>query len=131
LIFLSQKHVLLIPKEYDMEQFSTRQNKISRLIQKEMAEMFLKELKSDFQGLLISVTVVRITSDLSLARCYLSIYPPQKSEETIHQIHHSSRSIRGMLGKRVAKQLRIIPELEFFVDDSLNYLENIDRLLKE
>jgi ribosome-binding factor A len=114
-----------------MEQFSTRQNKISRLIQKEMAEIFLKELKSDFTGLLISVTVVRITSDLSLARCYLSIYPPQKSDETIKQIRQMTRSVRGLLGKRVAKQLRIIPELEFFIDDSLNYLENIDRLLKE
>jgi ribosome-binding factor A len=131
LIFLSQKHVFLITKESTMEQFSTRQNKISRLIQKEMAEIFLKELKSDFSGLLISVTVVRITSDLSLARCYLSIYPPQKSDETIKQIRHMTRYIRGFLGKRVAKQLRIIPELEFFIDDSLNYLENIDRLLKE
>jgi ribosome-binding factor A len=114
-----------------MEQFSTRQNKISRLIQKEMAEIFLRELKSDFYGLLLSVTVVRITSDLSLARCYLSIYPPDKSEETITHIRQKIRSIRGLLGKKVAKQLRIIPELEFFIDDSLNYLEKIDRLLKE
>ena len=58
-----------------MEQFSTRQNKISRLIQKELAGIFISELKSDFQGMLISVTEVRITSDLSLARCFLSIYP--------------------------------------------------------
>jgi ribosome-binding factor A len=114
-----------------MEQFSTRQNKISRLIQKELAEIFLRELKSEFSGLLLSVTIVRITSDLSLARCYLSIYPPEKSEATINHIRQMSRSIRGFLGKKVAKQLRIIPELEFFIDDSLNYLEKIDRLLKE
>ncbi len=114
-----------------MEQFSTRQNKISRLIQKELAEAFLKELKPDFPGMLISVTVVRITSDLSLARCYLSIYPPEKSAETLKHVKQLTKPIRGIIGNKVAKQLRIIPELEFFIDDSLNYLERIDRLLKE
>mgnify|MGYP001193198532 CR=1 FL=1 len=114
-----------------MEQFTTRQNKISRLIQKELAEAFLKELKSDFPGMLISVTVVRITNDLSLARCYLSIYPSEKSGETLKHIKQMTRPIRGIIGNKVAKQLRIIPELEFFIDDSLNYLEKIDRLLKE
>jgi len=113
-----------------MEQFTTRQNKISRLIQKELAEMFLKELKSEFQGVLISVTVVRITLDLSLARCYLSIYPAEKREDILHQIKHMNKAIRGILGRKVGKQLRIIPELEFLIDDSLDYLEKIDRLLK-
>lgn len=115
----------------NMEQFSTRQNKISRLIQKELANIFLKELHSEFSGLLISVTVVRITSDLSLARCYLSIYPPEKSEDTIRHIRQITRTLRGLLGNKVAKQLRIIPDLEFFIDDSLNYLERIDHLLKK
>ena len=114
-----------------MEQFTTRQNKIARLLQKEMAELFLKELRGEFQGLLISVTVVRITSDLSLARCYLSIYPPDKVEETLKQVRHMTKTIRGLIGNKVAKQLRIIPELEFFIDDSLTYLENIDRLLNQ
>ena len=114
-----------------MEQFTTRQNKIARLLQKEMAELFLKELRGEFQGLLISVTVVRITSDLSLARCYLSIYPPDKGEETLNQVRHMTKTIRGLIGNKVAKQLRIIPELEFFIDDSLTYLENIDRLLNQ
>jgi ribosome-binding factor A len=114
-----------------MEQFTTRQNKIARLLQKEMAELFLKELRGEFQGLLISVTVVRITSDLSLARCYLSIYPPDKGEETLKQVRHMTKTIRGLIGNKVAKQLRIIPELEFFIDDSLTYLENIDRLLNQ
>lgn len=114
-----------------MEQFSTRQNKISRLIQKELAGLFIKELKSEFQGLLISVTIVRITSDLSLARCYLSIYPPEKAEENLLHIKRMTKTIRGMIGNKVAKQLRIIPELEFHVDDSLNYLEKIDRLLEK
>ena len=62
-----------------MEKFTTRQNKVSRLIQKELAELFLKEFRSDFMGLLISVTIVRVSTDLSLARCYLSIFPDRKS----------------------------------------------------
>ena len=114
-----------------MEQFTTRQNKIARLIQKEMAGLFLRELKSEFNILLISVTVVRITSDLSLARCYLSIYPPEKANDTMNHIKHITKNIRGLLGNKVAKQLRIIPNLEFFIDDSFNYLENIDRLLEK
>ncbi len=114
-----------------MEQFSTRQNKISRLIQKELAGIFLKELKTEFRELLISVTVVRITSDLSLARCYLSIYPSEKAEETLIHIKHLTKAIRGIVGNKVGKQLRIVPELEFFIDDSLNYLEKIDRLLEK
>lgn len=114
-----------------MEQFSTRQNKIARLLQKEMAGLFLKELKGEFQGLLISVTVVRITSDLSLARCYLSIYPSEKAADTLKHVRQMTKIIRGHIGNKVAKQLRIIPDLEFFIDDSLNYLENIDRLLTQ
>ena len=114
-----------------MEQFTTRQNKISRLIQKELAGAFLRELKPEFLGLLISVTVVRITSDFSLARCYLSIYPPERAEDTMKHIHQLTKLIRGIIGRKVAKQLRIIPEMEFFIDDSLNYLEKIDRLLEK
>lgn len=113
-----------------MEQFTTRQNKVSRLIQKELAELFLKELRSEFHGLLISVTVVRVTSDLSLARCYLSIFPNEKAKDTLGHIKALGKNIRGIIGNKVAKQLRIIPELEFFIDDSLDYLDNIDKLLK-
>ena len=113
-----------------MEKFTTRQNKVSRLIQKELAELFIKELRSDFNGLLISVTVVRVTTDLSLARCYLSIYPADKSAETLKHIKQLTKPIRGILGNKVARQLRIIPELEFHIDDSIDYMENIDKLLK-
>ncbi len=113
-----------------MEKFTTRQNKVSRLIQKELAEIFLREFRSEFNGLLISVTVVRVTSDLSLARCYLSIFPTEKTEDTIRYIKALTKSIRGIIGKKVAKQLRIIPELEFHIDDSLDYVDKIDKLLK-
>ncbi len=113
-----------------MEQFSTRQNKVSRLIQKELAEVFLRELRSDFNGLLVSVTTVRVTSDLSLARCYLSIYPNDRAKDTLKHIQTINRQVRGIIGNKIAKQVRIIPELEFFIDDSLDYLEKIDKLLK-
>ncbi|MCL1821567.1 MAG: 30S ribosome-binding factor RbfA [Prolixibacteraceae bacterium] len=113
-----------------MESFSMRQNKVSRLIQKELAEVFLKELRSCFSGLLISVTVVRMTPDLSIARCYLSIYPPEKTEETMQTIEALQKNIRGAVGNRVAKQLRVVPEFEFYVDDSLDYIDKIDKLLK-
>jgi ribosome-binding factor A len=110
---------------------STRQKKIGRLLQKDISEMFQRELKELVLGSLVSVSVVRVTPDLGLARIYLSIFPPDKKEEVFNNlVEHTSR-VRYALGRRVGKQLRIIPELEFFQDDSLDYLENIDRLLKE
>jgi len=130
-VLIRLKSVLLKKYIQVMEQFSTRQNKISRLIQKELAEIFLKEYRSHFSGTLISVTVVRVTADLSLARAYLSIYPSEKAAETLASIRLISKPIRGVLGKKVGKQLRVIPELEFFIDDSLDYIDKIDRLLEK
>ena len=112
-----------------MEQFSTRQNKISRLVQREMAEILLKINKSKFTGKLITVTVVRVTKDLGIARVYLSIFPSEFSEEILSDIKLRNKQIRGELGRKVGKTLRVIPELEFYVDDSLDYIDNIDKLL--
>lgn len=108
---------------------TTRQNKIARLLQKELSEIFLLQTKA-MPGVLISVSAVRISPDMSSARVYLSIFPSEKSEEMIKNINDNMRSIRYELGTRVRHQLRIIPELKFFVDDSLDYLERIDSLLK-
>ncbi|MCD8029486.1 MAG: 30S ribosome-binding factor RbfA [Bacteroides sp.] len=108
---------------------TTRQNKIARLLQKELSDIFLLQAKA-ISGTLVSVSVVRISPDLSIARVYLSIFPPDKSEEMVKNINENTRSIRYELGTRVRHQLRIIPELKFFVDDSLDYLEKIDSLLK-
>ena len=110
---------------------STRQKKIGRLLQKDLSEMFQKEVKELVMGALVSVSIVRVTPDLGLARVYLSIFPAGKKEEVYNNIVENTSRVRFSLGKRVGKQLRIIPELEFFMDDSLDYLENIDRLLKE
>ena len=108
---------------------TTRQNKIARLLQKELSDIFLLQAKS-MPGILISVSAVRISPDLSVARAYLSIFPSEKAEEMIKNINENMKSIRYELGTRVRHQLRIIPELKFFVDDSLDYIEKIDSLLK-
>ncbi len=108
---------------------TTRQNKISRLIQKELSDIFLLQTKA-MNGVLVSVSVVRISPDMSVARAYLSVFPSERSEEIVKNINNNMKSIRYELGNRVRHQLRISPELKFFVDDSLDYIENIDRLLK-
>ncbi|WP_371291215.1 30S ribosome-binding factor RbfA [Bacteroides sp.] len=108
---------------------TTRQNKIARLLQKELSEIFLLQTKA-MPGVLVSVSAVRISPDMSIARVYLSVFPSDKSEEMIKNINNNMKSIRFELGTRVRHQLRIIPELKFFVDDSLDYIEKIDALLK-
>ena len=107
---------------------TTRQNKISRLLQKELSEIFLLQTKA-MHGTLV-VSAVRISPDMSIARVYLSVFPSEKAEEMVKNINDNMKSIRYELGTRVRYQLRIIPELKFFVDDSLDYIEKIDSLLK-
>ena len=109
---------------------TTRQNKISRLIQKELSEIFLLQTKA-MNGVLVSVSAVRISPDMSIARVYLSVFHSDKSQEIVKNINDNMKSIRFELGTRVRHQLRIIPELKFFVDDSLDYVERIDELLKK
>ena len=109
---------------------TTRQNKISCLIQKELSEIFLLQTKS-MNGVLVSVSAVRISPDMSIARVYLSVFPSERSQEIVKNINDNMKSIRYELGTRVRHQLRIIPELKFFVDDSLDYAERIDELLKK
>ena len=108
---------------------TTRQNKIARLIQKELGDIFLLQTKA-MHGVLVSVSTVRISPDLSVARAYLSIFPSERAGEIINNINANAKSIRYELGTRVRFQLRIIPELKFFIDDSLDYIERIDELLK-
>lgn len=112
-----------------MEQYSTRQNKISRLVQREMADILLKLNKTKFTGKIISVSIVRVTKDLGIARIYLSIFPSDFSEEILAELRVMTKQIRGDLGRKVGKSLRVIPNLEFYIDDSLDYIDNIDKLL--
>lgn len=108
---------------------TTRQERIARLIQKELGELFLLQTKST-KGVIISVSGVRISPDLSIAKVYLSIFPNDKRDDLLKAITLNANTIRYDLGKRVRHQLRIIPELKFFIDDSLDYAERIESLLK-
>lgn len=109
---------------------SLRQQKVGAQLQRDISEIFTREVASISQGVLISVTKVRMSPDLALAKVYLSIFPFDKSDETIARVKAASAQIRGVLGKKVRNQLRIVPELAFFVDDSMEYVENIERLIK-
>ncbi len=109
---------------------TTRQNKIARLIQKDLSTIFQEETRKT-HGILISVSVVRISPDLSVAKAYLSIFPSEKAREILENINNQTSAIRFKLGNLERHQLRIIPELKFFLDDSLDYIDNIDRLLKQ
>lgn len=109
---------------------STRQKKVSRLIQKEMAGIFLRKGGEIAMGKMISVTKVRISPDLSYAKIYISIFPSAGQELILKAIEDHSARIRFEMGQKVRKQLRIVPEIAFFIDDSLDYIDNIDRLLK-
>ncbi|KAA6311340.1 Ribosome-binding factor A, partial [termite gut metagenome] len=82
------------------------------------------------KGLLISVSLVHVSPDMSYARIYLSVFPSDRSEEIVKNINNNVKSVRYELGTRIRFQLRIIPELKFFVDDSLDYIQKIDSLLK-
>ena len=108
---------------------TTRQQKIARLLQKELSEIFRVQT-AKMGGVLVSVSAVRVSPDLSIARAYLSIFPSERANEIIESINHSARSVRYELAQRVRYQLRKTPELTFFIDESLDYIEHIDSLLK-
>jgi ribosome-binding factor A len=108
----------------------TRQNKIARLLQKELSVIFQQQTRAT-HGVMVSVTRTKISPDLSICTAYLSIFPSEKGEEILSNINANVKSIRYELGTRVKNQLRIIPELRFFIDDSLDYIDRIDELLKK
>lgn len=107
-----------------------RQNKIEGVIQEELSMFFQRNAREICLGAMVSVTIVRVTSDLSLARCYLSIFAGPDKKEVLENIKVNCGKIRGDVGKRL-KNMRKIPELLFFIDDSLDYAMEIDKLLKK
>ena len=109
---------------------STRQAKIARLIQKELSELFRKQTAA-MGGVLVSVSAVRISPDLSVARGYLSIFPSKYAEEMLANINRNAKTIRYELAKILRYQLRKMPELTFFIDDSLDYIDHIDDILRK
>jgi ribosome-binding factor A len=109
---------------------TTRQNKVARLIQKDLGEIFQMMSRDMFSGNLITVTKVVVAPDLSIARAHLSLFGKTDKTELINEITHHKKAIRLQLGNRIHNQVRQIPDLEFFIDDSLDYIENIEKLLK-
>jgi len=109
---------------------SKRLSKIERLLQKELGELFRKQTALT-RGTLISVSTVHVSPDLSTAKIYLSIFPSEKGKELLEAIEKNKKTLRYDLGQIVRTQLRRIPELVFFLDDSLDYVEHIDELLKK
>jgi ribosome-binding factor A len=110
---------------------TTRQNKVSRMVQKELGNLFQREGNLMFSGKMVTVTAVRITPDLGQARIFLSVFPTPVREEFNKILEENSGHIRHELGNRIRHQLRLVPELHFFLDDSLDYMDNIERLLKQ
>ena len=108
----------------------TRQNRIARLVQKELSLIFQSQTRM-MHGVMVRVTKCRVSPDLSICTSYLSVFPSERADEIMRNINASEKTIRYDLGKRVHNQLRIIPELRFFIDDSLDYIEHIDSLLKQ
>lgn len=108
----------------------TRLNKIERLLQKELSELFRRQTVM-MRGILVTVSRVRVSPDLSVAKIYLSIFPSEKGGELIESIEKNKKTLRYDLGQIVRMQLRRIPELIFYLDDSLDYVENIGKLLKK
>lgn len=110
---------------------SLRQQKVNKLLAKSLAEIFRSESRSLFGGGFITVTSLRVSPDLGMAKVYLSIMGNKDRGAIFKLIQDQTKTIRGKLGAIVGKQLRIVPELMFYIDDSLDYAMKIDALLKK
>lgn len=110
---------------------TTRQQKVGRQIQKDLSDIFLKEARSLVQGTMVTVSKVRVSPDLGFAKIYLSVFPFDKSDAILTTLQEHAGTIRFELGKRVKNQLRIVPEIAFAIDDSLEYVERIEKLIQE
>ena len=113
------------------KQASTRQLKVGREIQKDLAELIRSKGMGAFGGALVTVSEVRVSPDLSVAKVFVSVFPSEKQGPVMALLEENKKSLRGELGHQVAKQFRIVPELNFLLDTSLDYAEHIDELLKK
>ena len=113
------------------KQATTRQLKVAREIQKDLAEIIRSKGMAFFGGAMVTVSEVRVSPDLSIAKTYVSIFPSSKAEDVMGILNENMRELRGALGRRVGKQLRIVPEIVFYLDTTLDYAEHIEELLKK
>ena len=122
---------MALKKLYFCSMETNRQKKIGGVIQKDLVDILQGEIrKNGVTNLIISVSKVLVTSDLSVATVHLSIFPQEKAKETLVAIKSNSTLIKHDLSQRVRLQLRKVPNLVFFIDDSLDYIEKIDNALK-
>lgn len=110
---------------------SKRQLQVARELQRDLAEIIRSRGMAAFAGCLVTVSEVRVSPDLSVAKVYVSIFPSGKASEALKRLEEEKRSLRGALGREVASQLRIVPEINFYLDTTLDYAEHIDELLKK
>ena len=109
---------------------TNRQKKIAGVIQQDIADIIQKSISATIGGILISVTKVRVTSDLSEAKVYISVFPTKDRDSIIEQTIKQTKPIRYQLAQRTKHQLRRVPNLHFFIDDSLDYIDDIDKALR-
>jgi ribosome-binding factor A len=109
---------------------SRRQQKIAKLLQTDIAELVQKEMKHLCEKALVTVTMVKVTTDLSIAKVYISIFATDNKDAILQNFITHAGEVRYLLGKRVRHQLRHIPELQFYIDDSLDFIERIDKAIK-
>ena len=110
---------------------TTRQKKVSRLLQKELSIIFQKQMPGLLANVMATVTLVRVSPDLANANVFLSIFPADNPKEVLKVIKSNSGLFRKYLGNSIRNQLRVTPVVEYFLDDSAAYVEEIDRLLKK
>lgn len=110
---------------------STRQLKVARELQKDLAEIIRSKGMAAFGGAMVTVSEVRVSPDLSIAKTYVSIFPSARQDEVMKILDDNNKAFRGELGRKVAKQLRIVPEIVFYLDTTLDYAEHIEELLRK
>jgi ribosome-binding factor A len=110
---------------------TTRQLKVARELQRALAEIIRSKGMAVFAGAMVTVSEVRISPDLSIAKVYVSIFPSAKAEQVMGILEENKKALRGELGHKVASQLRIVPEIDLYLDSSIDYAEHIEELLKK
>ena len=110
---------------------STRQLKVAREVQRDLSEIIRSRGMAAFGGAMVTVSEVRISPDLSVAKVFVSIFPSDRAEQVMKLLNEEKRTLRGELGRQVSSQLRIVPEIDFYLDSTLDYVEHIEELLKK
>lgn len=109
---------------------SNRQRKVAQIIQEDFAELFRKQAAESKQSILVSVSDVKVTADLGIAKIYLSIFPQEFRSAVMKEIEESKAQYRNFIGQKMAKQVRIIPQLNFYLDTALDDVEKLERELR-